>query len=160
MKKALKIVGLVLGVVILIGAVLSLVIMNNAGAFKSLEPQFAGMCKAIEGQGSAEDIIVDPDTGLAYVSALDRLGAQSDKSLHGTIATYDLASGAPSFTMADLPAPVSDIHPHGLSLYKDESGKKRLFVINHGKGGKESVEIFDLGPTASSITQKPSPGIC
>jgi len=39
--------------------------------------------------------------------------------------------------------PLTDIRPHGISLYVDDDGNRSLFVINHGDGGQR-VEVFSL----------------
>ncbi len=119
-------------------------IYARAGGFQTLEPHFAGTCDTITGPGSPEDILVDRETGIAYLSVRDRLAATSRGApAPGFIAPYDLASGASSFHLAQKSGP-EDMSPHGMSLFTDENGNKRLFVINHRPNHEESVEIFDL----------------
>ena len=72
MNSFLKYAGIGLGVLITFVGIITLVFLVQAGQFKSLEPQFAGSCSAIEGNGSAEDLVIDPDTALVYISDFDR----------------------------------------------------------------------------------------
>ncbi len=121
----------------------------NAGGFKDLKPRFAGSCNPVVGEGSAEDLIIDRDTNLVYISAFDRLGSQSQKGLLGTISIYDLSSGAGRFEMTEMAEPTG-LHPHGISLYKDENGNKRLFVISH-LAEEDVIELFDIAEDGSLI---------
>lgn len=142
MKAFFKWTGIVLGAVIVVMGVIVLVSLVNAGVFNTLEPKVAGACRDVPGNGSAEDIVIDRDTGLAYISAFDRLGAQLREGLTGTISIYDLNRPTDRFEMRDLPEPLG-LHPHGISLYKDDN-YKRLFVINHAANDQEIIEIFDV----------------
>jgi len=147
MKAFFKWTGIVLGTLIVLIGVIVLVSLVNAGVFNTLEPKVAGACRDVTGNGSAEDIVIDRDTGLAYISAFDRLGAQSREGLTGTISIYDLNRPVDRFEMRSLPEPLG-LHPHGISLYKDDT-YKRLFVINHAANDQEIIEIFDVNDDGS-----------
>ena len=114
----------------------------SAGAFKTIEPHFSGSCTPVAGVAGPEDITVDPDTGLAYISVCDRRALQSGKSGQGKIFGYDLTSAEPR--LVDLtPHGPPDFQPHGISLFKGPDGKKTLMVIDHGEG-LNRVRIFAM----------------
>ncbi len=140
-----------LGGLILVIGLFVLWVSWRAGALVSYEPHFAGTCAPVTGPASAEDFVIDRDTGLVYLSAVFRVGAESESaSERGTIAIYDLSSGVLCFDAAPL-GQLEDFRPHGVSLYKDETGKKRLFVINHLHDDGETIEIFDLDETGDPV---------
>ncbi|MDC3332939.1 hypothetical protein OAV62_01735 [bacterium] len=125
-------------------AVVSLWSYYAMDGFKVITPHFAGECEAIDGDGSAEDIHIDPQRGLLFISAADRLsGAPIDERPNGTIAIYDANSSMKRFEMKVLSDP-QDFHPHGLSLYHHEDGSRSLYVINHRSSGEDTVEVFSV----------------
>ncbi|WP_101759406.1 SMP-30/gluconolactonase/LRE family protein [Oceanicoccus sp. KOV_DT_Chl] len=111
--------------------------------FKSIEPHFAGSCRTVTGEGSAEDIDIDRQAGVMFISAKDRLGAASGAENNGTISVYDLGKAAKQFDMLPISS-LDDFSPHGISLYQSPEGLRRLFVINHRHSGEESIELFDV----------------
>lgn len=140
-----------LGVLVLVIGLFVLWVSWRAGALASYEPHFAGTCEPVTGPASSEDFVIDRDTGLVYLSAVFRVGNEPEgASERGTIAIYDLNYGAVTFSAKPL-GQLEDFRPHGVSLYKDESGNKRLFVINHLHDDGESIEIFDLDETGAPI---------
>lgn len=99
-------------------------------------------CRTVTGNGSAEDIQIDYETGLAYISLADRLAKSAGRPLvNGAIAIYDLNNPSASYETASFTTP-ADFRPHGLSLFIDKDGSRRLFVINHLSNGEQAVEIF------------------
>ncbi|MCB9957862.1 MAG: hypothetical protein H6843_04520 [Rhodospirillaceae bacterium] len=94
-----------------------------------------------------EDIAVDPDAGLAYLSATDRwaeedaVAADADAIPRGGLYRLDLAELAAAgdrVTVHDLAsnlpddlAAFVDLRPHGIDLWRDASGETALFVVNH-----------------------------
>lgn len=87
-----------------------------------------------------EDLTVDPDTGLAYLSADDRTQPPRRQSPGGIFA-YDVQQG----TLRRLALrPELPFHPHGIGLYTGGDGTRRLFVVNHRARGDDRVEIFIL----------------
>ena len=114
------------------------------GVFRVLEVKSVGACRAATGLTGAEDITIDPKTGMAYLSAYDRRSAKEGKTVAGGLYAYDLAAAVPGlFNLT--PEADKNFLPHGLSFYRGPDGVASLFVINHG-GGKHAVEIFDLTP--------------
>lgn len=113
-----------------------------AGGFRTVTPHFAGTCRPVEGVPGPEDLLIDPATGIAYISSYDRSAARAGKGVPGAILAYDL--NRPDATPQNLtPRAASDFRPHGMSLYRDRTGAARLFVINHPAGG-DVVDVFEL----------------
>ncbi len=123
--------------------VFSLWSYNKMDGFVTVEPHFAGSCTVVTGEGSAEDIQIDHQAGVIFISAKDRLGAAAGGDNNGTLTVYDIASGAERFEMEPL-AGMDDFSPHGISLYQAEDGRRRLYVINHRSTGEDTVEVFDV----------------
>ncbi len=113
-----------------------------AGEFKDLEPHFAGSCRRVVGVLSSEDITIDQKTGLAFISSMERgpdLAAKTRRP--GAVFAYDLNAANPR--LRNLTEDLGfDFQPHGLGLYRHESGALSLFVVNHRFDG-HYVEIFD-----------------
>ena len=142
-KRILKLIGLLVVIV----AVGSLYVLNRGGAFRSIEPHFAGNCESLPLDASAEDMTVDRERGYVYISYLDRqsLVKGDGSNVQGTIMRLDLNREPLAVEDALLDKP-SHLRTHGLSLYVDPAGKRSLFVINHpvNRGVQpELVEVFD-----------------
>ena len=142
-KRLLKFVGLL----VLVAAVGTLYVLNRGGAFRTIEPHFAGRCESLPLDASAEDITIDRERGLAYVSYLDRqtLIKGDGTNVQGTIMRLDLNRTPLVLEDALLDKP-AHLRTHGLSLYIDAAGRRSLFVINHpvNRGSEpELVEVFD-----------------
>ena len=141
-KRILKLVG----ILILVAAVGTLYVLNRGGAFRKIEPHFAGNCTALPLDASAEDLTVDLERGLVYLSYLDRqsLVKGDGTNVQGTVMRIDLNRSplAIEEALADKPA---HLRPHGLSLFVDASGRRTLMAINHpvNRGSEpELIEIF------------------
>lgn len=120
--------------------------LQAAGYFLKLEAKFDGTCKPVTAQGFAgpEDLTIDAETGIAYLSGYDRRAGMRGAPTPGAIWGYNLAD--PNAQLVNLTPQVdASFLPHGISLYRAPDGKKTLFVINHG-AGKQSVEIYDVEP--------------
>lgn len=127
-------------------AALAIYLLSNlipaSGAFATLEPQLVDQCAKVDVFPGTEDVTIDPDTNLAFVSGADRRAAFAGSPVRGGIFTIDLADGnAVRRVSPDAPA---DFQPHGISLWRGKSGEKRLFAVNHPASG-HTVEIFDVG---------------
>jgi len=109
-----------------------------------VDEKFAGSCEAVTLAGSGEDIQIDRTNGYAYISMLDRMGvAQGNEIDPGMVMRLDLNDPARPVTPALSDGP--ELHPHGLSLYRDTDGILHLFVINHPKdraNGSERIERY------------------
>lgn len=113
-------------------------LLINAGVFTKINPHFQGKITEIGGFEGAEDVTIDQQTGLAFISSNDF----SNKNLeNGAIFTLNLSETNPK------PQKVTknlgfNFHPHGISLYQSPSGVKKLFVVNHRNDGN-FIEIFN-----------------
>lgn len=135
-----KILWILLILVVAAVARLAWVMVPVSGAFASLEETLVDQCTRVEVAPGTEDVTIDPQTRIAFVSAAER----RDPSLPaGGIYALSLdGSLDPVLVSGDAP---DDFRPHGISLWSDGADTKRLFVINHPKAGGHVVEIFDVG---------------
>jgi len=114
----------------------------SAGQFKNIESHFKGTCSPVVGITGPEDIVIHPETGVAYISACDRRAVSLGRPGKGGIFAYDLnLAGAKPVNLTPTADP--DFQPHGISLYTGLSGQSILFVINH-QGGEHTIEIYAL----------------
>jgi arylesterase/paraoxonase len=135
-----------IGVALLAGVVFVGIVAWRGHFFRDVDPQFAGSCEALPLKGSAEDIQLDRDRGLAYLSVLDRQGlVEGGQDVQGTIMKVNLNLQPLRAERALIDQP-DHFRPHGLSLYIDENGRRYLFAINHpvNRGSEpEMLEIFE-----------------
>lgn len=112
-----------------------------AGEYKTISSHYNGACRAVSGIPGAEDITIDPGSGLAFISSYDRMLYKAGRPSPGSIFTLDFND--PNAVPQDITInPKLEFHPHGISLYNDSNGKTHLFVINHNEKGN-FVEIYD-----------------
>lgn len=116
-------------------------LLYDAGEFKTVAPHFSGACRRISPAPGAEDITIHPETGIAFISSDDRRARMRGEPSQGAIYVYDLNHPSPTLTNLTIDFE-QDFHPHGISLYIDESGVEKLFVVNHRAAG-DCIEIFD-----------------
>ncbi|HYQ90539.1 MAG TPA: SMP-30/gluconolactonase/LRE family protein [Candidatus Competibacteraceae bacterium] len=122
-----------------------------AGEFKRLTPHFQGVCRPVYGLVGAEDITIDPTTGMAFISSFDFRAGSRGAPRQGAIYAYDLTS--PTAHLIHLTQNfTAEFHPHGLSLWIGDSGERLLFVINHHPQ-EHSVDIFDYRAGALTYRQ-------
>ncbi len=138
----------VLLALVLLVLVLAFRTLYHAGSFKSLKPHKPSQETWIKGMIGAEDITVDPATGMALVSSCDRRQIRAGGATQGAIFQIDASSPNPApvnlTAGLDLPA----FYPHGISLFTDPSdGTKWVFAVNHRSDG-QFVEIFQYTDTA------------
>lgn len=139
-KQLLKAVG----VLVLVAAIATLYVLYRGGAFRQIEPHFAGVCESLPLEGSVEDITVDRERGIAYLSFMDRAALIKGQAVQGTVLRLDL-NRLPLATEEALASKPAHLRPHGLSLYRDGDGQRYLMAINHpvNRGSEaELVEIF------------------
>ena len=76
----------IIGVLVLVAGLGTLYVLNRGGAFRTIEPHFAGNCESLPLSASAEDMTVDRERGLVYVSYLDRQALiEGDGKLAGSV---------------------------------------------------------------------------
>ena len=140
--------------VVIVLAVAGIAVLRFGGVFRSIEPAFAGSCRTIALGGSSEDIEVDRQRGVAYLSLLDRDSVRRGEQVLGTVMLLDLNLSEPAPRAAMVYDPEA-FRPHGLSLLSTGSQPARLFVISHRPDGSHTVEIAEEG-TASGFVPKES----
>lgn len=136
---------LVFGVVLLVVTAATVWLLARGGAFRDIQPHFAGNCTTLPLGGSSEDIAIDRERGIAYLSVMDRLAKVRGEDAQGTIMRVDLRQ-RPFTALPALTSAPRELRPHGMSLYIGPAGERRLFVINHGADRKldpEAVELFE-----------------
>lgn len=111
-----------------------------AGAFLTLEPHFEGSCVTVAGVAGPEDLTIHPERPVAYVSSYDRAAVARGAPGGGALYAYGL-DREPGPLVNLTPRADPDFRPHGLSLWRGEDGRERLFVIDHA-GGKHAVSIY------------------
>lgn len=132
---------IVLLVLVAVGRLL-FVMVPASGALADLEPKLVENCSRVDVHPGTEDVTIDPATNIAYVSAYDRRAVATDDSVEGGIYAFSL-DGAPTAQLVSTDAP-DGFRPHGISLWTDADGTKRLFAISHPADGSQVVEIFDV----------------
>jgi arylesterase/paraoxonase len=137
MKKIL--IGVAILVLLVLGWLFQL--LWASGAFKPIEPHFAGTCREVGGIVGPEDITIHPRTGVAYISGYNRRAAPGEPG-RGAIYAYDLEDPRPRVVNL-TPDIDADFRPHGIYLHVDEKAGDVLYVINHA-GGEHTIEVFDL----------------
>lgn len=148
MKRYFRWIGIALGVIGLIVLALVLELLRHGGQFRPLRPHFAGTCTTIPLDASAEDIQIDRERGIAYLSYLDRRQVAKNPDTTGTVMLLDLSSAEPR-PRAALSVEPEYFRPHGMSLYvPPNGGPRRLFVISHPRG-KHEVVIFEQSITGA-----------
>ena len=130
--------------------------MRFSGTFHAFDPGFAGTCAAVTTGGSSEDIQVDAQRGLAYLSILDRASLARHEPVNGTVMLLDLnlAEPTPRAAMAFDPP---DFRPHGLSIFTRTGEPARLFAISHRPDGSHASKSPNRMPMAPSCQRSPFP---
>lgn len=114
-----------------------------SGVFAGLKPKLIDQCRAVTIFPGTEDVTIDPEIGVAFVSADDRRATFAGAPAQGGV--YALRLDGTDRVAKVSPDSFGEFHPHGLSLWRGEDGRKRLFVINHTLRNGDKVEIFDVG---------------
>jgi len=146
MRKLFRLILKLIGLTLLVGVVFTAIVAWRGHFFRDVESSFAGTCEPLPLDGSAEDIQLDRDRGLAYLSVLDRQAlVDGDTDVQGTVLRVNLNLKPLRAERALLSQP-EHFRPHGLSLYVDERGRRTLFALNHpvDRGNEpEMLEIFE-----------------
>ena len=74
-KRLLKIVG----VLVIVSIVGTIYVLNRGGAFRKIEPHFAGNCESLPLDASAEDMTVDRERGFVYISIWTAVPCQTGR---------------------------------------------------------------------------------
>ena len=114
-----------------------------SGVFAGLKPKLIDQCRRVDVFQGTEDVTIDEELGVAFISADDRRATFAGKPVQGGI--YVLKLDGTDRVLKASPDSFGEFHPHGISLWRGEDGRKRLFAINHTLGDGDKVEIFDVG---------------
>ena len=152
-KKPWQIVAIASGVLLLLLSAFVVRTLLKANFFATLQPEFAGTCRAMASPPGPEDLAIDRATGTLYLSSYDRRstwGGQ-DSDVNGGIYSLDLHDPLAGFVLMSDPVtasggsgPIAPFRPHGISLFVSESGTKTLMAVSHPGDGLNTIEIFDL----------------
>ena len=114
-----------------------------SGMLAKLEPRLIDQCRAVNVFPGTEDVTIDPELGIAFISADDRRATFAGAPVQGGI--YALKLDGSDRVSKVSPDSFGEFHPHGLSLWRSGDGMKRLFVVNHTSNNGDRIEIFDVG---------------
>lgn len=115
-----------------------------AGVFAELEPTGLNECRRVDIAPGTEDVTIDAERNMAFVSAADRrawFNAEGDEEVNPKNGIYALALDGSDAARRISPA-MENFLPHGISLWRGPNGARRLFVVNHPPSGEQIVEIF------------------
>ncbi len=112
--------------------------LSWTGELTAFPAHYDGTCKSVEGIYGAEDIVIDHQNNLAYISSHDRRNPETKGSV------WVMPLGAPdearALTLKGYDA--ERFSPHGIDLWVGKDGVRRLFVIDHGDWSISRVVIF------------------
>lgn len=94
----------------------------------------------IELPAPAEDLVLNRIHDVLVLSCGGLLPEGRGRSLAILRAEADVVE----IVQADPP---EDFHPHGIDLWPLDDGRSRLFVVNHRRHSRPTVEVFDLNLT-------------
>jgi arylesterase/paraoxonase len=147
------------GVGALLTAAVGRYIVNSAAAYgltRTVSNRLDGDAKRVSAPGliGVEDIVVDQEKGVAYLSAADRRTQMSGGSEVGGLWRYDLT--VPEAEPERLSCePDVHVYPHGIGLWCAPDGHRELYVVDHAQGrhivrryrfegnGLQLVQVFE-----------------
>lgn len=141
--------NLIVATVVLVAAISFMLVRfyAAAGQFTTLTAamEIPAQCSVIRSVPGPEDIVIDHERGIAFVSAVDRRAIQAGAAnVRGGIYAIDLTESRDAWALRPAtPHVPAEFQPHGIGLYIDEAGERTLAVVNHA-GGIHSVELFDV----------------
>ncbi|VAV94921.1 hypothetical protein MNBD_ALPHA06-264 [hydrothermal vent metagenome] len=134
--------GLILLFLLVAGSVFWWRTMLWTGQLRSAAPHFEGSCQniALAGTGGSEDLVIDRNNRLVYISRYDFRSTTADGSI------WLMPVDAPN-TAKQMKLPLLDgarFAPHGIDLWVDSAGRQFLFVIDHGSAPTQMVRKFEI----------------
>lgn len=145
--------NIIVGLVILAGLISFLFVRfyAAAGQFTTLTAamEIRPQCTIIPSVPGPEDIVIDHERQIAFVSAVDRRAILAGaENVRGGIYVIDLSGPREGWSLRPVTAHVPQaFQPHGIGLYIDEAGRRTLAVVNHA-ADTHSVELFDVAEDA------------
>lgn len=141
----MKIIKVILGILLALSLYVVVGILVPAGVFKTISPHFDGTVTKLQLPiAGPEDITIDKQSGLAFISADDRrVNIKKPASIEGGILLMNLSDSLPSLKNI-TPTGLDDFHPHGISFWREPDGRQFLFVVNHRqKNWGHFIERFE-----------------
>ena len=127
----------ILAILSAIGGAAAFAGLYSFNHFAEIEREFAGQCEPVRGVPGPEDIQIDGDRNLAFVTSLDR----RSKGARGAIHIFDLDDPLAAGGWRDrTDGTPTEFRPLGLDYYEDDD-VRRLFVVNEAES---SVELYDV----------------
>jgi arylesterase/paraoxonase len=122
MKFFLKLIG----VVLILLTLCVTYILNSSGTFNEINPHFDGTVEELSSPAGVEDITIDAELGLIYLSSTDRWNPE----ISGDLYVFDIEDKTPKYLPLNVTNIYPEFRPHGISLLK-KYGKSYLFAISH-----------------------------
>jgi arylesterase/paraoxonase len=118
------------------------------GFWAPVNPHFEGECQTVALAASAEDLLIDPTSGVVYLTYYDRVLRENEaRANQGSVMMLDLNAAEPRVRAA-LATEVEGMVPSGIALYAPPDGPKRLFVTSlSNRPGEHSIEVFEQTDT-------------
>jgi len=115
-----------------------------SGLMLSLSPQEYGQCEKVTGPVGPEDITIDVDRKVAFISSSDRRhSAGAGQSADGGLWILDLSM--PDSEAVQINVEIDGaFHPHGIDLLQLEGGQRELYVVNHADSLTDEIVVFEL----------------
>lgn len=117
--------------------------LDSHGVFTTVKPGFAGICRTVHGVVGPEDIDIDGEDKIAFISATDRPARDKGKPSQQD-GLYSYAYAQPGAVPVRLSGTPADFHPHGISLYRGADGTLTLMAINHRMDTTNTIDIFSV----------------
>ena len=135
----------ILIIVLLLGLTAHAYRLSQAsGLMLSLSPQEYGQCEKVTGPVGPEDITIDVDRKVAFISSSDRRhSAATGQSADGGLWTLDLS--IPDSEAVQINVEIDGaFHPPGIDLLQLDGGQRELYVVNHADSLTDEIVVFEL----------------
>lgn len=135
---------------ILVGALIYFIVQTTikAGVFTSISTISDYKEQIINSHPGVEDITIDQQTNIAYLSAHDRRNPKST----GDIFSMNLNDSTKKLINLTNHFKIREFRPHGMSFLKI-NGKKFLFVISHKDAKNDILKFEILGDTLNYLSK-------
>jgi len=113
----------------------------SINCFSHVDPKGPRNCEKISGTPGPEDLAIDRESGILYISSHER----REKNKTGFLYTLDLKKDSKIPLKIETNYPYK-FAPHGI-FFANVSGVKKLYVISHPKligGSEHTIEIFKI----------------
>jgi arylesterase/paraoxonase len=112
-------------------------ILQNAGVFLKIQEQKPVNETVLESPAGVEDITVDQETQMIFLSAHDRRNPKSNGDIY-LMKLNDTTSNIKNLTKNQG---FQSFRPHGISFLKTSKNEKFLFVISHANNKDEVIKF-------------------